>query len=145
LYRQANSEKIKKTKQAYNRANAKEIALNAKNWHEKNRAKTLLDQRKWHAANPNYRSFATQKRRALKKNNGVFAVTSVELAKLRASPCTYCGAPSQHIDHIVPISRGGSHSIGNLTGACAACNLSKGAKFITEWKKGNNAKPSENN
>jgi hypothetical protein len=26
-----------------------------------------------------------------------------------------------------------------LTGSCAPCNLSKGAKFITEWKRGKNA------
>jgi len=135
-WREANTEKVAKTKQVYRAANAEKIAATAKKWHEKNSYKTLLDQRAWHAANPNYRSLSTQRRRALKRNNGVFKITDSELRRLYASPCAYCGAPSKHLDHIVPIYRGGTHSIGNLTGSCASCNLSKGSKFITEWKKG---------
>ncbi|WP_431863023.1 HNH endonuclease [Microbacterium algeriense] len=39
-----------------------------------------------------------------------------------------------HLDHVMPIARGGSHSIGNLTAACARCNLSKGALTVMEWR-----------
>jgi 5-methylcytosine-specific restriction endonuclease McrA len=98
------------------------------------------DQRRlWAKANP-IKQAAIYARRSFARRGGVrFAITLNELQNLYRNPCLYCGAPSEHIDHIVPLSRGGRHSIGNLTGSCAPCNLSKGAKFITEWKKGKNA------
>jgi len=46
--------------------------------------------------------------------------------------CQYCGAKSPeftlHIDHINPVSRGGTSEIDNLITACEPCNLGKGAK-----------------
>lgn len=133
-YRKQNPKAVARYKQAYRSANLAKIAATAKRWHEKNSDKSSLDKKAWHLANPNYRVLSTQKRRALKLRNGAFRVTGSELDKLRAMPCAYCGAASEHIDHVVPISRGGTHGIGNLVGACAPCNLSKGKKFIMEWK-----------
>lgn len=37
-----------------------------------------------------------------------------------------------HIDHIIPLSRGGSHTMDNLQYAHAGCNLSKGNKLPEE-------------
>jgi hypothetical protein len=51
-------------------------------------------------------------------------------AMLLGDPCSYCGASAEHIDHIVPLSRGGSGDWDNLTAACAACNMSKGAQSL---------------
>lgn len=43
--------------------------------------------------------------------------------------CQYCGrsAPDVvlHVDHVVPVSKGGTNSIENLVTACAECNLGK--------------------
>lgn len=49
--------------------------------------------------------------------------------------CTYCGdEPGDlHCDHIVPLSRGGSSHMDNLTTACGPCNMDKGSKLISEW------------
>lgn len=49
--------------------------------------------------------------------------------------CAYCGDECGpfHVDHVTPRSRGGRHSFDNLVVACAACNLSKGAKTVEEW------------
>ena len=50
--------------------------------------------------------------------------------------CRYCGASNvpMHIDHIKPVSKGGTDALGNLTAACAPCNLSKGSKTVKEWE-----------
>lgn len=43
--------------------------------------------------------------------------------------CQYCGAKAPdvelHVDHIVPVSKGGTNDPGNLVTACARCNLGK--------------------
>jgi len=48
--------------------------------------------------------------------------------------CYYCGGKYEQIDHIVPLSKGGAHSLDNLAPACAKCNRNKSAKLLgTEW------------
>lgn len=43
--------------------------------------------------------------------------------------CQYCGAKAPrvelHIDHIVPVSKGGTSDMSNLVTACVKCNLGK--------------------
>lgn len=47
-------------------------------------------------------------------------------AVLAAHPfCAYCGAPADTVDHIVPLSRGGTDDPSNLRSACRACNTRK--------------------
>ena len=50
--------------------------------------------------------------------------------------CAYCHKPSAtlHREHVVPLSRGGRHSVGNILPACPRCNYSKHTKFLTEWR-----------
>ena len=40
-------------------------------------------------------------------------------------PCKYCTMPSTSLDHIVPLSRGGTHEMGNLQLICVMCNTAK--------------------
>lgn len=48
--------------------------------------------------------------------------------------CVYCGSPDQlTLDHIVPVSRGGSDDIENLVTCCHRCNSIKGARTPEEW------------
>jgi len=116
--------------------NPQVVRISSRNYRANHPERARDNGARWRESNPELCREQSQRRRARRLNNGVFKVTSGELARLYASPCAYCGQPSKHLDHIVPISRGGTHSIGNLTGSCASCNFSKGAKFITEWKKG---------
>lgn len=59
--------------------------------------------------------------------------------------CYYCAAPIYgtkfHIDHIIPISRGGAHHIDNLCPSCSLCNLSKHDKLVSEWRPELSAEP----
>ena len=48
--------------------------------------------------------------------------------------CVYCGGPAQHLDHVIPRSRGGSDDDDNLVLSCAGCNHSKRDKTPGEWR-----------
>jgi 5-methylcytosine-specific restriction endonuclease McrA len=50
--------------------------------------------------------------------------------------CGYChrAADPVHIDHVVPLSRGGDNSLDNLIVACDRCNISKGNLTPSEWE-----------
>lgn len=49
--------------------------------------------------------------------------------------CIYCGATEDlTTDHILPRSRGGEDVPDNVVRVCRACNSSKGAKGLYEWK-----------
>lgn len=76
-----------------------------------------------------------RRRRAKKYANGLFTILPKELRRLYASPCIACGSDGPiHMDHIIPISRGGRHSIGNVQPLCESCNQRKQAKLMVEWK-----------
>ena len=40
-------------------------------------------------------------------------------------PCSYCGEATEHLDHILPISKGGLTNIDNMAPSCSKCNLLK--------------------
>lgn len=51
--------------------------------------------------------------------------------------CHYCGTAisgkSAHIDHMLALSKGGSHMASNLCASCPKCNRSKAARPLAEW------------
>ena len=90
----------------------------------------------WYKKNPESRVKRRHEYRARKYSNGVFVVSKKEIVKLRSGACFYCGSRTNiQIDHVIPVSRGGRHSVGNLVSACSQCNQRKNQKFITEWNK----------
>lgn len=109
----------------------KEVAR-VSNWHKN--TKTGKARRKRAALN----------RKAFIRNAECNFISQREFDKLARTPCFYCGSKQYlTIDHIVPLSRGGRHSIGNLVSACNMCNATKNARFITEWVKENPQLPTQ--
>lgn len=51
--------------------------------------------------------------------------------------CFYCKSKLDifHVDHKIPLSRGGLHDENNLCLACPSCNLKKHAKTEEEFRK----------
>lgn len=58
---------------------------------------------------------------------------------LNADACAYCGLPNDRggrgfqIDHVRPLSQGGTHTLENLTVACAQCNRAKWDQSLGEF------------
>jgi 5-methylcytosine-specific restriction endonuclease McrA len=46
--------------------------------------------------------------------------------------CAYCGKRADTIDHVVPRSRGGTHSWDNCVAACRTCNSRKADRLVDE-------------
>jgi len=52
------------------------------------------------------------------------------IRKTYGKVCYICGGtPADTIDHVIPLSRGGSNDLSNLRPACYKCNLEKGDKI----------------
>lgn len=50
--------------------------------------------------------------------------------------CVYCKAAATSLDHVIPRSRGGSHTWDNVVSACQRCNHAKADSTLSElgWK-----------
>ena len=46
--------------------------------------------------------------------------------------CQYCGATAENIDHVIPRSRGGTHTWENVVAACRPCNTRKEDRLVHE-------------
>jgi hypothetical protein len=121
----------------WNKANSEKVNLSKKAWVKANPEKNSASKKAWNKANPEKNSDYYHSRKARKLNNGVFIISKKFLKKLYESKCIVCGDEKNiTADHIIPISRGGTHSEGNLQPLCLSCNSSKKNKTMTEWRKG---------
>lgn len=110
-------------------------------WERHNREKRRASHAAWNAKNRDKRRLVNRvsesRRRARKKENGTFAVTTADIRRLLREPCRAshlspcAGDPT--IDHIIPIARGGTHSVGNLQMLCAHHNFSKSDRLWVEF------------
>ena len=83
--------------------------------------------RKWRAANPD-RAREQSQRRADRKVGRLPYGTVPLIRRLQKDRCAICRRAlfgRGHLDHIVPLARGGSHAPANLQMLCARCNLTK--------------------
>lgn len=138
-YQDLNRDKIRKANREYTRANSEANKARSKAWYESNKDKALAVSLDWQSKNKElvtaYKNNNRHKRRAMARSAGTYLVTGKDIAKIRKQKCVYCGATENiTTEHVIPITRGGTHSIGNLTSACRSCNFSKGSKFIMEWR-----------
>lgn len=129
LYYQANTEKVKKYSVEYTKKNPDKTKVWRRNSYIKNPEKALRD---------------THKRRAMKLGNGHTPYTFSQILDLYGADCHLCHEPIDlnaprrvgregwerglHIDHKVPLAKGGSDDIGNARPTHGLCNLTKGGR-----------------
>lgn len=59
----------------------------------------------------------------------------IALKKKANGRCHYCTKRHKRlaVEHVMPLSRGGLHTLSNIVMACKSCNSSKGTKTPEEW------------
>lgn len=120
---------------AHNRQRALE---NCRKWREANRDKRIEYMKQWRLENPLASHVSNSKRRArLLEAGGSYTEQDViEILHLQKRRCAYCKTKLDgkfHVDHVIPISKGGSNGRNNLQICCPTCNLRKHAKDPTEF------------
>lgn len=156
------SENLNKAKEAIAKWRA-ENRERIKEYEEKYRAKTKDRKRelniKWAAANPcrvkaNKAKWVANNREKISKNNHSYRARKFNVTigetkvitkwekgwrKNKIVACYWCGAKvagkAAHADHIIPLSKAGTHSVENLCISCSGCNQSKHAKTLEQWNK----------
>jgi 5-methylcytosine-specific restriction endonuclease McrA len=95
--------------------------------------------RKWAAANPERRRIISINYKARRRAHEADGdTTAVVAAWAAAAPkfCHWCDTAcpdNYHIDHYVPLAKGGKHRVTNLVIACGPCNLKKNSKDPYEF------------
>jgi hypothetical protein len=72
----------------------------------------------------------------VRKNVRYRKATIRTLMEIQQNLCAYCDTILNHfhIDHVVPLSFGGTNNIGNLVLACETCNLRVGSKVFQSFE-----------
>jgi len=103
-------------------------------------SKHYSDARKTHGLSktPEYYAERDAKRKIKKRNNNAaFNLSYAEpfaMPRLELDYCVYCGSTDNlSIDHIIPISKGGTQNSKNLIRACKSCNSAKRNSFFIDW------------
>lgn len=122
-WREANSESVKEKSRQWREVNAESQKEKARQWKRNNKERHRAIQ---HTARRRYRA---------RKRGAGGSHTTAEweaLVKYYEGRCLCCGRDDVKltIDHIVPVSKGGSNNIDNIQPLCFSCNASKQAKII---------------
>lgn len=98
-------------------------------------AKRVQDACDWAKRNPAKRKAISRQYKAKRRaqegegiTGGVLSAWTDAMPKV----CFYCGcdcAAGFHVDHFIPLAKGGTHVLTNLRMSCPGCNLRKSAKM----------------
>lgn len=108
-----------------------------RDWYRRNAEKVKTYVRDWKRKNPDREALYERRRRASRLRVGGRHSMDDVLLLLEAYEwrCAYCGEGGRlTIDHLVPLSRGGSDGIENLIPACLSCNSSKHDRTELEFR-----------
>ena len=152
-YYQANRVQMRHRRNAYDAANPAQKKALFKAWYDANRQAFLASKAQSRLANPEpfkerYKRWATANKAHVLANNRARAsrlkgaegrhagAEITELLRQQRGLCAYCRAPLKrgyHVDHIVPLAKGGSNWVTNIQLTCRTCNMRKSAKDPIEW------------
>lgn len=98
--------------------------------------------KEWRAANPekNFANKVAYRARKLRAEGNASGHEIIELLRKQGQKCVECKVRlnrEKNLDHITPLSKGGSNHIWNLQWLCPKCNRKKKAKLPLDWAREN--------
>lgn len=147
-YHLANPEKSKERSRRYEsnhkdkrrtRRSSKEYTARSwKEYYEANSERLKQRAKDYALQNPERVKLHKAKRSAVTRGSKAYTVTVRDRQRMLdryRNCCAYCDSTLTvvHWDHVLPVSRGGTHSMGNLLPTCPSCNLQKSSKTLREW------------
>lgn len=150
-YYEANREEIAKATREYQKAHPEKRAVWSKTYSTKYPEKVRENSRRWTENNLDRvresKRSSQRRRKARKRENGVESYKEAQVLDLYGVTCHLCQEPIDleaprkpgtdgwekglHIDHLVPISKGGADALDNVRPSHAACNMRKHNKEKT--------------
>ena len=133
-WRKANPEKARAEVTKWHRANPDKRREHCATWRKTHAEEIKISKTRWQQSNLDKGVIYAQSRRARKaQNGGLLSEFEWQELKLRHhSRCLCCHRYEPEIkltiDHVVPVTRGGSNDISNIQPLCRKCNLSKGTQ-----------------
>lgn len=109
----------------------------SRRYYQKHPEKCIEYSRNWQRNNPERHKINTQngqrRYKARKRNAPTISFTAEQLAEriaYYAARCWICRVASyEQLDHVKPLTKGGSHMLSNLRPACSACNNRKNDRW----------------
>lgn len=135
----ARSQEKKAYDLAYYRANVDRVRARSKDYYGNNKDRYALVNRNWAKNNPERRKAIANSykyRRRQWEEGGMSSFQLYIWKQSVAKICHWCGdecSRRHHVDHYVPLSKGGKHAMDNLVIACVRCNLRKSARMPEEF------------
>lgn len=118
--------------ESYQRNKHKRVAANRR-WYLENRERLREIRRRWRQENPELNKVYHYRWLSRKEGSGdEFTLREwLALCESYDHRCLACGQPKPlTVDHVVPLSKGGSNSIENIQPLCQPCNSEKHVKII---------------
>ena len=141
-WRKNNPERAKAGRRSWKMANPEKVKATTVAWRKENRQRLKSYSRNYRSKNKDIFRAQTQLRRARKLSASIGPSAPIvswakSLRKSKQVICYWCGlrvtGKKAHMDHIIALAKGGSHSIENLCISCSTCNQSKNAKTLEQW------------
>lgn len=137
----ANKESIQAYKQAWAQENKVRLKIKRRTYYQTNRSRFLAYGREYHCKNPHVALNARLRRRAYQDQYP--ELSGQDWQRIMQSNqwcCIYCGKylggtinTERTIDHLIPVKRGGSHTVDNLAPSYRSCNSKKHTKTYEEF------------
>lgn len=134
-YRHANPEKVREQQRRTYAKNPEQKLKSNRRWQENNPDKVRAAVTRWEKANPLVRKVISQRRITRVKEAPGDGVTTEQwraIVEAHGGMCAYCLVkPYEHMEHVIPIAKGGAHDPTNVVPSCATCNFRKQTKIIS--------------
>lgn len=140
IWRAEHKDRIAATNASWYANHREEQAAYRSSYRSNHREQIATRMSRWHKDNPNNKIAANQRRRARKiAVGGTHTATDIQRqGEVQKWLCWWCGEDCRdeyHVDHLIPLARGGHNGPGNIVIACPHCNLSKNNKTPDEFSR----------